>query len=104
MVMEQPDRVEPPSDYPAPTNINPIPALPVSSRMTRIKLRLRRMVGSPDTILATVFLGTEGQTLQNAGQLFLRVDEYKSLASALTIGAEHNVLHFEVEDEAISEG
>ena len=68
--------------------------------MTIFKMRLNRV--SEDTIEVVCFFGEEGQTLQNAGTLRLRVGEYQVFGAALLIGQEKMVNHFRsiVEGEA----
>lgn len=76
--------------------------------MTKLKVRVRR---TPDgNIRATFFLGADGQTLQNAGSLIMRIGEYQIIFAALGTGlkqpgwAQHLTLELEGEDEALNPG
>jgi hypothetical protein len=69
--------------------------------MKPLVLKWRLVRASPDIIKVTVFYGEEGQTMQNAGTLNLRIGEYQITAAALGIGAERTKgrLKFETEGE-----
>lgn len=66
---------------------------------THIKWRLRK--AGEDRVNLTVFAGTEGQTLQNAGTLRLYAGEYQWLGAAVLRGSQgiDDYLLFEVEGE-----
>jgi len=66
-----------------------------------LKWRLLRL--SPDHIRVTVFYGEEGMTMQNAGELTLRIGEYQITAAALGIGAEKTKGHLKFETEGEKE-
>ncbi len=69
-------------------------------RPLKMKWRLSRQ--GMGHINVMVFLGEEGQTLQNAGHLALGVGEYQLLAAVIGLGAKQadGNLVFEVEGEA----
>jgi len=53
-----------------------------------------------DTIVATVFVGELGTTLQNAGSLRLHIGEYQIIGAALLLGVKRlSQLKFTVEGE-----
>ena len=78
---------------------------------TAIKFRLKRMEGVGgdlrELLDVTVFCGIEGQTLQNAGVLKLKVGEYQLMAVALVAFADAHADHLkfivEGEKEALKE-
>jgi len=69
--------------------------------MKPLLLKWRLLKLSPNRIKVTVFYGEEGETMQNAGELILRVGEYQITAAALSLGAEKTKGHlkFLVEGE-----
>ena len=75
--------------------------------MTRAHLKLCLTRVEEDTISVMVFLGNEGQTLQNAGTIRMRVGEYQIFTAALGLGlkmpavAEHALMTIEGEKEAL---
>ena len=66
-----------------------------------LKWRLKRT--SQDNIRVTVFYGVEGQTMQNAGTLNLRIGEYQITAAALGMGTEKTKGHLRFETEGEKE-
>jgi hypothetical protein len=68
--------------------------------LKHLKIWIARIPG--DTLKATVFLGEQEHTLQNAGTLYLRVDEWQVLSTALAKGAAetNGQLVFTVEGDA----
>ena len=71
--------------------------------MKPLVLKWRLVRASPDVIKVTVFYGEEGQTMQNAGTLNLRIGEYQITAAALGMGAERTNGHLKFETEGEEE-
>jgi hypothetical protein len=56
-------------------------------------IKLKSEASINDTIRETVFVGVEGQTLQNAGSLLLRMGEWQMFGALMLIGAEQVRAH-----------